>query len=93
MAAARDATMAFPAAMADFDILLTPAAPGEAPVGLEWTGDPAFNAIWTDLQVPCITVPAGNGPNAMPLGLQVVGPAGEDRALLSWAQWVAAALA
>ena len=67
-------------------------APGEAPKGLEWTGDPAFNFIWTSLGVPCVTVPAGTGPNGLPLGIQVVGRAGEDRAVLAWAQWVAAAI-
>src|SRR4051812_35334999 len=47
----------FPDVMADVDILLTPSAPGEAPEGLGWTGDPAFNFIWTSLHVPCVTVP------------------------------------
>ncbi|HUB14246.1 MAG TPA: amidase, partial [Acetobacteraceae bacterium] len=83
---------AFPAAMEGLDLLLTPSAPGEAPKGLDWTGDPAFNFIWTSLGVPCVTVPAGTGPNGLPLGIQVVGRAGDDRAVLAWAQWVAAAL-
>ncbi len=83
---------ALPSAMDGHDVLITPAAAGEAPVGLEWTGDPAFNALWTSLHVPCVTVPAGTGPNAMPLGLQVVGRIGEDRQVLAWAQWIAAAL-
>ena len=83
---------AFPAAMQGLDVLLTPSAPGEAPKGLDWTGDPAFNSIWTSLGVPCVTVPVGTGPNGLPLGVQVVGRAGEDRAVLAWAQWVAAAL-
>lgn len=74
------------------DIVLTPAAPGQAPVGLEWTGDAGFNFIWTSLHVPCVTVPAGTGPDGMPLGVQVVGRRGEDRAALAWAAWVASAL-
>ncbi len=78
--------------MGDFDILLTPSAPGEAPVGLEWTGDAGFNFIWTSLHVPCVTVPAGVGPNGMPLGVQVVAPRGRDRQALAWAAWVAAAM-
>jgi Asp-tRNA(Asn)/Glu-tRNA(Gln) amidotransferase A subunit family amidase len=82
---------AFPAAMEGLDILLTPSAPGEAPVGT-WTGDPAFNSIWTSLHVPCVTVPAGRGPNGMPLGIQVVGRRGDDARVLAWARWVQAAL-
>jgi Asp-tRNA(Asn)/Glu-tRNA(Gln) amidotransferase A subunit family amidase len=83
---------AFPATLDGLDILLTPSAQGEAPEGLGWTGDPAFNAIWTALHVPCVTVPAGTGPNGMPLGLQVVARRGEDAAALAWAQFVASAV-
>jgi Asp-tRNA(Asn)/Glu-tRNA(Gln) amidotransferase A subunit family amidase len=82
----------FPTVMEDVDILITPAAPGEAPKGLEWTGDPIFNALWTALHVPCVTIPAGHGPLGLPLGLQVIGPFGSDRATLAWAQWIAGAL-
>ena len=83
---------AFPDAMDGLDVLITPSAPGEAPKGLEWTGDPAFNYVWTSLHVPCVTVPAGLGPNGMPLGIQIVGRRGDDKAVLAWAQWVAAAV-
>jgi Asp-tRNA(Asn)/Glu-tRNA(Gln) amidotransferase A subunit family amidase len=84
--------LAFPDAMDGLDILVTPSAPGEAPKGLGWTGDPAFNSIWTSLHVPCVTVPAGIGPNGLPLGIQIVGRRGEDRAVLAWARWVEAAI-
>ncbi|HEX4262208.1 MAG TPA: amidase [Acetobacteraceae bacterium] len=91
-AAFRTAQAAFGPAIADLDILLTPSAPGEAPADLGWTGDPAFNYLWTGLHVPCVTVPVGTGPSGLPLGIQIVGARGEDRATLAWAQWVAAAL-
>ena len=84
---------AFPDAMQGLDVLVTPAAPGEAPLGLGWTGDPAFNYIWTSLHVPCVTVPAGTGPNGLPLGIQIVGRQGDDRTVLAWARWVEAAVA
>ena len=82
----------FAGVTAGLDAVLTPSAPGQAPKGLEWTGDAGFNFIWTSLHVPCITVPAGAGPDGMPLGVQVVGRRGEDRAALTWAAWVASAL-
>ena len=84
---------AFAAAMRDLDILVTPSAAGEAPAGIEWTGDPVFNYIWTSLHVPCVTVPVGTGPHGLPLGIQIVGRRGADRIVLAYAQWVASALA
>lgn len=89
-AAFRAAQAAFPSVAEYVDCIVTPAAPGEAPEGLEWTGEPAFNSIWTSLHVPCVTVPAGAGPNGLPLGIQIVGRRGDDAAILAWAQWVAA---
>ncbi|MBO0709855.1 MAG: amidase [Acetobacteraceae bacterium] len=83
---------AFPSVMDGLDILLTPSAPGVAPEGIGWTGDPVFNFIWTSLHVPCVTVPAGTGRHGLPLGIQIVARRGDDRAALAWAQWVAAAL-
>ncbi len=85
LAAGRDA---FRALMADYDILLTAAAPGEAPEGISWTGDAGCNALWTALHGPCISLPAGTGPAGMPLSVQLVAPFGQDKALLGWAGWV-----
>jgi len=89
----RDTQNAFAGALSDLDVLVTPSAPGEAPECLDWTGDPAFNYVWTSLHVPCVTVPAGPGRNGLPLGIQIVGRRGDDRAVLACAQWVAAAIA
>ena len=86
------ARAAFPGAIEGFDAVLTPAAPGEAPEGLGWTGDPAFNTLWTLLHGPCVTVPAGVGPKGLPLGVQLAGRIGEDAAVLGWAAWVRAAM-
>ena len=41
--------------------MLVPAAPGEAPPGLGYTGNPVFNRMWTLLGVPCVTLPARLG--------------------------------
>ena len=74
------------------DVLLCPSAPGEAPKGQEFTGDPRFNSIWTLAGTPCVTLPAGTGDEGLPLGVQLVGPRHEDDKLLSLAAWVAARL-
>jgi amidase len=70
------------------DILLTPSAASEAPEGLESTGNPAFNSIWTLGWVPCVTLPAGTGPKGLPLGVQLVGQRFADEKLLDAAAWV-----
>jgi Asp-tRNA(Asn)/Glu-tRNA(Gln) amidotransferase A subunit family amidase len=77
----------------DVDALVTPSATGEAPLGLESTGNTAMNRLWTLLHGPCITVPAGEGPAGMPLGVQLVRPYGGDAHLLAAARWVEAQLA
>ena len=76
----------------NYDILLTPAAAGEAPVGLDSTGDARFCAIWTSTHVPAVTVPALRGPNGLPVGIQLVARRDHDRELLAFAQWVQRAL-
>jgi Asp-tRNA(Asn)/Glu-tRNA(Gln) amidotransferase A subunit family amidase len=76
-----------PRAFAGADVLLTPSAAGEAPPGLAGTGDPAFNRIWTLLHLPCLNLPGLRGPHGLPVGVQLVGPAGGDAALLAAAAW------
>jgi len=76
----------------NFDFLLTPSAPSEAPASLASTGDPVFNRAWTLLGVPCVTVPYGKGAHGLPLGIQLVGPFDGDTALLGWAHWAARGL-
>jgi amidase len=66
----------------DFDALLTPAAPGAAPAGLESTGEATFNRVWTLLTVPCVTIPAIHTGAGLPVGVQIVArPAADERAL------------
>jgi Asp-tRNA(Asn)/Glu-tRNA(Gln) amidotransferase A subunit family amidase len=77
----------------DFDMILAPAAPGAAPRGLERTGDPVFNRVWTLLGNPCIALPAGKIGNGLPLAVQLVGAHNEDNALVANAAWVEAQLA
>ena len=74
------------------DAIITPAAPGEAPADLTTTGDPAFCALWTLCGVPAITLPLLQGANGMPIGVQLVGRAGDDGRLLRTARWLAQTL-
>jgi Asp-tRNA(Asn)/Glu-tRNA(Gln) amidotransferase A subunit family amidase len=77
----------------DCDALLTPAAPGEAPQGLGYTGNPVFNRMWTLLGVPCITVPAlWGGESLLPTGIQLVGRIGDDTRLIAAAVFAERAL-
>jgi Asp-tRNA(Asn)/Glu-tRNA(Gln) amidotransferase A subunit family amidase len=71
-----------------FDAALTPAATGEAPIGLAATGDPIFATLWTLLGVPALNLPVLTGAAGMPLGLQLVAPMLADRRLLAAASWL-----
>jgi len=70
------------------DAILTPAAPGEAPVGLGSTGNPVFCTIWTLCGTPAVTLPLMEGSGGMPIGVQLVGPKGDDARLLRTAKWL-----
>jgi Asp-tRNA(Asn)/Glu-tRNA(Gln) amidotransferase A subunit family amidase len=74
------------------DVLLTPSTSGEAPTDLTGISNSAFNRIWTVLQTPCVTIPAFQGPNAMPVGVQIVGPVGSDDRTIAFAQTIAETL-
>jgi Asp-tRNA(Asn)/Glu-tRNA(Gln) amidotransferase A subunit family amidase len=75
----------------EYDMLLAPSAPGEAP-SLESTGDPIFGLMWTLLQLPCLTLPYGRGSRGLPLGVQVIGSRGGDTALFVNTEWIRRAL-
>jgi len=75
------------------DALLVPAAPGEAPVGLGYTGNPVFSRMWTLLGVPCVTLPAIWGASGLPTGVQLVGRIGDDSRLMAAAMFTERALA
>ena len=71
-----------------YDALITAAAPGEAPVGLESTGNAAFQRIWTLTGLPTMSLPLLKGPNGMPIGVQVIGKRGRDADLMRAVRWV-----
>jgi amidase len=71
-----------------FDAVLTLPAFGEAPRGLDATGDAEYCAPWTFTGAPAVTVPAGFGKNGLPLGVQIAGRYRDDLHLLRVAKWI-----
>jgi Asp-tRNA(Asn)/Glu-tRNA(Gln) amidotransferase A subunit family amidase len=72
----------------EYDAILTPAAPGPAPRGLDSTGNPVFCTIWTYLGTPAVTLPLMQAEDGLPLGVQLVARRGNDARLLRTACWL-----
>jgi Asp-tRNA(Asn)/Glu-tRNA(Gln) amidotransferase A subunit family amidase len=68
--------------------ILTPAALGVAPKGLDSTGNPVFCRFWTYLGVPAVTLPLLEA-EGMPMGVQLIGARRDDGRLLRTARWLA----
>lgn len=75
-----------------YDAIVTPAAPGEAPQGLQSTGSAVFNSLWSLLGVPAVTLPLLTGATGMPIGVQLVGRRNNDGRLLRTARWLVSTL-
>jgi len=75
-----------------YDAILTPATPGVAPKGLGSTGDPVFCTLWTLTGLPALTLPLFAGEEGLPIGAQLVGPAGRDGRLMRTATALLATL-
>jgi Asp-tRNA(Asn)/Glu-tRNA(Gln) amidotransferase A subunit family amidase len=89
--AARDAARRYAAGLNEifvqYDAIVTPATTGVAPRG-DATGSPAFCTLWTLVGMPALTLPLLTGEGGMPLGVQLVGPVGDDARLLRTANWL-----
>jgi Asp-tRNA(Asn)/Glu-tRNA(Gln) amidotransferase A subunit family amidase len=79
--------------LAEYDAILTPAATGEAPVGRDTTGSPAFCTLWTLCGLPALCLPLLQGSSGMPLGVQLVADRSDDARLLRTARWLLETLA
>lgn len=76
-----------------YNAIITPAAPGEAPAGLDSTGSASCNLLWTLTGLPAITLPLMVGANGLPIGVQLVGRRNDDGRLLRTARWLLQRLA
>ena len=73
--------------LARFDAVLSPVAPGPAPLLGSGTGDPALCAPWTYAGVPAISIPTGLDGDGLPLAIQLVAAPGALDPLLGAAAW------
>lgn len=71
-----------------YDAIVTAAAPGPAPHGLDSTGSPIFNGLWTLCGTPAISLPLLASGDGLPIGVQLVGRRGDDARLLRTARWL-----
>jgi amidase len=74
--------------IAGFDAVLAPSTLGVPPLGLESTGDSLLCRPFTLLGVPALALPGAWTPAGLPIGMQLVGAAHEDRAVLALARWL-----
>jgi aspartyl-tRNA(Asn)/glutamyl-tRNA(Gln) amidotransferase subunit A len=78
------------AAFAQVDVLVVPATPAPAPlIGggsmvVVSRGVNRNNAAWSLAGVPALALPCAPGPQGLPVGAQLVAPAGSDAALLTY---------
>ena len=85
---ARQCRAMLPQVFDGVDVLVAPSTMGEAPAGIDATGDPLFNRIWTLLRVPVVHLPIARSAQGLPLGVTVVGPIARDRQTLLGAPWI-----
>ena len=74
-------------ALDEVSALITLSSCGPAPKGLGSTGNPVFNAMWTYLGVPCVSLPLMTVAG-MPCGVQLIGKRRDEGRLLAVARWV-----
>lgn len=65
-----------------YDAILTPAALGPAPKGLESTGNPIMQTVWTFAGLPAVSLPLLNLSGNLPFGIQALGMRHQDARLL-----------
>lgn len=72
----------------EYEAILTPSTFGAAPAGLENTGSPKMNTIWTSCGNPVINLPLLQNLDGLPVGVQIVGGRGDDARLFRTSRWL-----
>jgi len=76
-----------------YDALFLPTASNAAPPrALGSTGNRTFQAPWSLLGTPAISLPTGTDSDGLPIGTQLIGRRGADSALLRLAAWAETSL-
>ncbi|WP_346360535.1 amidase [Bosea sp. (in: a-proteobacteria)] len=83
-------TMLAAGLFAEHDLLVTLSTPGEATLLAEGPGSGVMSMPWSLCGLPTVSLPLLHGVGGLPIGLQLIGPQGGDRALLQAAAWLAA---
>ncbi|MBC8211943.1 MAG: amidase [Gammaproteobacteria bacterium] len=72
----------------EYDAIITPSTFGPAPSGLEKTGSPLMNTIWTFCGNPALSIPLLQSPEGLPVGVQMVAGKNDDARLFRTARWL-----
>ena len=71
-----------------FDLFISPALSGEAPIGLTEVRTATFARLWTQMYTPSVCVPISEGPNGLPVCVQMIGSRNSDQQTLANAKQV-----
>jgi aspartyl-tRNA(Asn)/glutamyl-tRNA(Gln) amidotransferase subunit A len=70
----------------EIDAIICPATTTPAPDAAT-TGDPAFNSPWSYTGLPVVAFPTGFSKEGLPLAVQFIGRAGDEKTLFQSAAW------
>ena len=72
----------------EYEAIISPSTLGSAPAGLETTGSPVMNTIWTMCGNPAINLPLLQDSEGLPIGVQLIAGKGDDARLFRTSRWL-----